>query len=57
MRSYMPLIFNEIRVKLYFCPVTSVSSPIIAYFIFCNGCIASYDGRRTYLPRPSHDMK
>ena len=48
---------NEIRVKLYFCPVTSVSSPIIGYFIFCNGCIILCDGRRTYLPRPSHDMK
>ena len=51
------LMLNEIRVKLYFRTVTSVSSPIIAYFIFCNGGIASCDGRRTYLPRPSHDMK
>ena len=48
--------FNEIRVKLCFWIVTSVSSPIIAYFIFGDGCIVSSDGRRTYLPRPSHDI-
>ena len=53
----MSLTFNEIRVKLYFRLVTSVSSPIIAYFIFCNGCIISCDGRGRYVRRPSHNMK
>ena len=52
----MSPILNEIRVKLCFWLFTSVSSPIIGYFIFCDGCIISCDGRRTYLPRPSHDI-
>ena len=51
----MSLILNEIRVKLSFRTVTSVSSPIIVYFIFCGGYVVLCDGRRTYLPRPSHD--
>ena len=48
--------FNKIRVKLYFRIVTSVLSPIIVYFILYEGGIILCDGRRTYLPRPSHDM-
>ena len=50
------LTLYKIRVKLYFRPVTSVSSPKIVYFILCDGGIISCDGRRTYLPRPSHDI-
>lgn len=49
------LTLYKIRVKLYFRPVTSVSSPKIVYFILCDGGIISCDGSRTYLPRPSHD--
>ena len=54
-RRFISLILNEICVKLCFRIVTSVSSPIIGYFIFCNNGVISCDGRRTYLPRPSHD--
>ena len=56
MHGYMLLMFNKIRVKLYFRIVTSVLSPIIVYFILYEGGIILCDGRRTYLPRPSHDM-
>ena len=48
--------FNEIRVKLCFRLVTSVLSPIIAYFIFRNGGVILCDGRGRYVRRPSHDI-
>ena len=34
----------------------SISSPIIAYFIFCNGGVILCDGRGRYVRRPSYDI-